>query len=271
MLEKTIIITDADGTLLPDNKQILDIDKAAIAEIVKSGGYFTIATGRGTALARVIVDEIGRDLMKLPAVIFNGAAVYDYTAEKFLWQCCLEESGQAYVRMLMEKFPGIGSEVLIGGEVYVVNTNKYEEMHLDFGNVDPIRCKFDEVPSENWLKALFVDHPKRIAELEKFVRANPCESVHAVCSGDMFFEVLPRGINKWTGISRMLELTGMQDYRTVAVGDYYNDLEMLEHSDIGVATGNAEPALKDIADFTVCNCNNGALHEVVEELKRRTT
>ena len=72
---KVIIMTDLDGTLLTDDKQILQKDLDAIKRFRKGGGLFTVATGRGYAMARRIVDKLKLDM---PAVIFNGASVYDF-------------------------------------------------------------------------------------------------------------------------------------------------------------------------------------------------
>ena len=57
---KVIYMTDLDGTLLTDDKRILDRDMAAIERFRAGGGLFTTATGRGWAMARRIVEEIGR-------------------------------------------------------------------------------------------------------------------------------------------------------------------------------------------------------------------
>ena len=58
-----IFMTDLDGTLLTDDKRILDKDMAAIERFRAGGGIFTAATGRGYAMARrvaVIFREIRR-------------------------------------------------------------------------------------------------------------------------------------------------------------------------------------------------------------------
>ena len=265
----TLMITDADGTLLTDDKRILDIDKAAIAEFINGGGLFTIATGRGVSLARVVVDELGLDLLSLPAVIFNGAAVYDYRKDKFLWKCTLDEKAIEYVERIMKALPDIGMEILVDGKVYVVCINEFEREHIAFGiDADSlIECDYREVPKTGWIKVLFVDAPETIDRLLKFAKENPCEYVHMVRSGPSFYEILPQGVNKGTGFKKLQELMELSDYRIVAAGDYMNDLEMIQQADIGVATGNAEECVKDIADIVVCDNNSGVAADIVDYLK----
>jgi hypothetical protein len=263
-----LMITDADGTLLTDDKRILDRDKTAIADFIAGGGGFTIATGRGVTLARTVVRELGLDLISLPCVIFNGAAVYDYKTEEFLWQCNLCESGKRYFEKLLDNFPNIGVEILVGDKIYVTNTNDFEEAHLKLGNITPVRCDYGEVPKSGWIKVLLVDEPRNIDKLIEFVDKNPCKDVHVVRSAPMYFEILPYGVNKGTGIQKLLELIGLKDRYIVAAGDYMNDLEMIKQADLGVATGNAEQIVKASADAVVCDNNSGIIKEILYELER---
>ncbi len=54
---------------------------------------------------------------------------------------------------------------------------------------------------------------------------------------------------KVSGIQKMLELYGISREETIAFGDGENDIEMLEFAGIGVAMGNAEPEVKEAADY----------------------
>jgi hypothetical protein len=269
IFNKNLLITDADGTLLTDDKRILDTDKAAIFEFLENGGEFTIATGRGVSLARVVVEELG-ELVNTPAVIFNGAAIYDFKKDEFLWKCSLCEKAQAYFEKLMNAFPNVGVEILIDDDIYVTSTNKYEEDHLELGVMNPIRCDYSEVPKLGWIKILMVDEPKIIDKVIEFTQANPCEQLHMVRSAPMYYEILPQGVNKGTGFKKLLELLGYenQGYRIIAAGDYMNDLEMLQQADIGVATDNAEQIIKEVADVVVCDNNSGVIRDIVELLKK---
>ena len=71
---KVIIMTDLDGTLLTDDKKILPQDMEAIKRFRAGGGLFSVATGRGYSMARSVVEKLELDI---PAVLFNGAAVFD--------------------------------------------------------------------------------------------------------------------------------------------------------------------------------------------------
>jgi hypothetical protein len=264
-LKNIFLITDADGTLLTDDKRILDTDMAAIREFTESGGLFTVATGRGVALSQVLADELN---LEIPAVIFNGAAVYDFKRDKFLWQCNLPDEARDYMKLLMERFPTLGIEILRGDEVNVARTNKLEEMHIAFGCKNPLRRGFDEVPHDSWIKTLLVGEPEEIDEVIAFSEAQNFENVHMVRSAPIFYEMLPGGVNKGTGFKKLLEIMNLSDKFVVAAGDFMNDLEMIQMADLGVAVANAEGCVKGAADLTVCDNNSGAMREIIEYLKR---
>lgn len=61
--------------------------------------------------------------------------------------------------------------------------------------------------------------------------------------------VLPRGINKGTGLREALRFLRIPPECAVAVGDAENDIPLLQTAGRGVAVGDAIDALKDIADL----------------------
>ena len=267
--DKTILIVDADGTLLTDEKGVLPVDKAAIAEFIENGGLFTVATGRGVAAARSVVETIGLDLLSLPLVVFNGAAIYDFKKEKFLWKCGLCGSAKEYVETLLQRFPVLGTEILVDDDVYVIRTNDFEEEHLAFAGIEPIRCDYSEVPKDGWIKVLLIDTPEAIDEVVAFCEESICEQTHIVRSSPMYYEILPQNVNKWTGIEKLFELTELSNrssYRIITAGDYMNDLEMIKNSDIGVAPMNAQEVVKDAANMLVCDNNSGIIQDILEKL-----
>ena len=263
ILSNILLAADADGTLLTDDKRILDKDKAAICEFCEQGGLFTIATGRGVAFARPVVEELS---LAIPAVIFNGAAVYDYSRDCFLWQCTLPKAAKEYILLFKERFPTLGIEILRGREVYVASTNARVERHALLSGV-PTRCSIQEVPPDGWIKTLLVDEPEIIDEVIKFAGSQNIESLHLVRSAPMFYEILPHGVNKGSALSKLIELTGISGRRVAAVGDFMNDLEMIQMADIKIAVANAEEIVKSHAELIVCDNNSGALYEIVEWMK----
>jgi len=64
-------------------------------------------------------------------------------------------------------------------------------------------------------------------------------------------EVVPAGVNKWGGLCLLLDHLGIPAEAIMAIGDGSNDLEMVASAGLGVAMGNAVPAVKAAASVVV--------------------
>lgn len=265
--DNVIIMTDIDGTLVTDQKKILDRDMEAINRFRRGGGTFTLATGRGYSMAKPIAEKVNLDV---PAVIFNGSAVYDFKADKFLWHSGLDGYAETVAKELIEEFPDIAIEILCRDKVYVPAINQIEREHLALENVKPIRCGVAEINEESWLKILIAYPPEEIHKIIDFVQSRPeyVKCAHWVRSENHYYEMLPIGVNKGSGFQRLLEIMGKQDAFTVGVGDYNNDIELIRDAKLGVAVGSAQQEAKEAADLVVCDNNSGAVSEVIEYIER---
>lgn len=263
---KVILMTDLDGTLLTDDKQILTVDMAAIERFRAGGGIFTIATGRGYSMAKHIADKLRLDC---PAVVYNGAAVYDFRQEQFLWQCAIGDKALGIIKHIAERYPDIGVEVLRGNVVYVPYLNEMEQWHLDLEQVKADWTPLDEIPRDGWLKVLFAYPPEKLDGLEAYVMSSPeFGGVHWMRSAPMFFECLPEGIDKSAGYRQLIKAIGAGDRFTVAAGDFMNDLAMIQSADLGAAVASALPEVRVAADIVLCDNNSGAMAQLIDHIEK---
>lgn len=263
---KVILMTDLDGTLLTDDKQILPVDLEAIDRFRAGGGIFTMATGRGYAMAKHIADRLRLDC---PAVVYNGAAVYDFQQEKFLWQCAIGDKALGIIKTIAAKFPDIGVEVLRENTVFVPYLNDMEQWHLDLENVQADFTPLDDIPRDGWLKVLFAYPPEKMDWLQDYVESRPeFSTVHWVRSAPMFFECLPEGIDKAAGYRQLIKVIGSEERFTVGVGDFMNDLAMIQSADLGAAVANAQPSVREAADIVLCDNNSGAMAQLIDYIER---
>lgn len=87
--------------------------------------------------------------------------------------------------------------------------------------------------------------------------------------GDRWCEVLPPGVNKGSGVLRMLEWLGVEPAEAVAVGDAENDVEMLRLVGVGAAVANAQPDALAAADVAVASNGEDGVAEVVRRFVLR--
>lgn len=259
-----IFMTDLDGTLFTDDKRVLDRDMRAIERFRAGGGLFTAATGRGCEMTRRAAKELSLDI---PAVLFNGAAVYDFADERFLWQCEISRNAREYIRQLVKLFPGsLGIEVLHKNSVFVPFMNDVEQAHLDMESVTPDTRPLDEIPEGGWLKFVIAAKPEVLDEVESAVTAFP--EANWVRSSPVYFECLPKGVDKSRGFAELIKILGAEGRFTVAAGDFYNDIAMIKKADLGAAVASARKEVRDAADIVVCDNNSGAIAEIIDYIEQ---
>ena len=78
--------------------------------------------------------------------------------------------------------------------------------------------------------------------------------------------VLPTGVNKGTGLLAALTELGISPHNAIGIGDAENDHALLAACEIGVATGNAVPILKERADLVLEDRNGAAVVEFIDRL-----
>ncbi|MDR3645533.1 MAG: HAD hydrolase family protein, partial [Clostridia bacterium] len=85
----------------------------------------------------------------------------------------------------------------------------------------------------------------------------------------IYFEMLPEGASKGETLLRLAQMLGIKKENTAAVGDYYNDIELVSSAGTGFAPAGAPQEVKAAAGHVVGSCEDGAVADVIEYLERR--
>ncbi len=82
-------------------------------------------------------------------------------------------------------------------------------------------------------------------------------------------DIMPKGVNKWTGLQELSRIEGIAPENVIAVGNYLNDLCMVSNAGLGVAVGNAVAEIKNAAGLTLKeDCEHDAMAELISLLLR---
>jgi hydroxymethylpyrimidine pyrophosphatase-like HAD family hydrolase len=76
--------------------------------------------------------------------------------------------------------------------------------------------------------------------------------------------VLPPGTGKGRALARLARRLGIRRRETLAVGDWYNDTDMLAWAGIGVAMGNAPAEVQAAADWVTADCEQDGVALALE-------
>lgn len=124
--------------------------------------------------------------------------------------------------------------------------------------VEPRILPFDNVMQMN----LFVDE-----KTEKNILDNIMKNSVSTRWIEYFADVNPKGINKMKGIERMANQDNLDLSKTMAFGDGGNDITMLKGSKIGVAMGNANDNVKDIADYVTTSADDHGIWNALKHFE----
>lgn len=261
-MQYDLVISDMDGTLLRDDKTISRRNKEAIRRFEAAGGRFSFATGRGVEASQRYFRELE---LKTPLVLLNGSLLYDPVTDRDL---VVRSLPPAVVSAVWPLLTEAGLHIIVHGTrrgvVREITPTIAEHLELDGITVDV--CP-DLAPDTagTVMKILTIGAPEQLDRAEASIVAAGLP-VKLVRSYQTYLEVLPPEGGKGTGVRALLDYLGIPRERSLAMGDFLNDLDLLAAAGLGVAMANAHPGLKAVAQReTVSNMEDGVA-EVLDAL-----
>lgn len=239
-----MIVTDLDGTLLKDDKQISKHTKTVIEQLKNRNILFVIATARPIRAVKTFLPEVTYDA----AVFHNGAVVMDgdLLLEEFgikkpkkIAQAILKDKPNCKIAVESKDkmYSNFNAEEIWPGIDYI-ETSDFNE--LDHSYAEKIIIDAYSIGDLNSLKKYLTD------DLYMILSENRIITIHNIQS------------TKLNGIKTLAERYGISLNQIAAFGDDYNDIEMLESCGIGIAVENALPEVKKSAnDITGSNEQDG--------------
>lgn len=257
-----LICTDLDGTLLRNDKTISEENREAIEYFKSEGGYFTFVTGRVPCVSRMIYEMVRPNA---PVGCINGAGIYDFEKNEYLWSTTVSPHYKELITAVIEAIPGVGAQVSTHDAVYFCRENESmvkfrrrtgaPNLVVDYKTFDePItKVLFGEEDGEKIQKIIEIlnNHPKT-ADFD-YIR-----------SERMLYEILPKGSSKGNLLMKLAEILGVDARKTVAIGDYNNDVSMIKAAGVGVAVANAVDEAKAVADIVTVSNEEHAIAKIIE-------
>lgn len=282
-----ILFTDLDGTLLTDDKRILDADLSAIQSMIDADHKFVMTTGRPLTSVKILAEKYGFLKSGFLLVSFNGGLIYDCgTGESILTRRIPVES----VKFIMDEAHKRGMHAhtyagdLVVSEYETEQLKKYcSIMKMDYVVVDDIREFFKTyetaVPINVVVKPAVSPDPSpiKVNIITPFEHSSLIDfrtDMRKITEGKLFdvfskpemLEFSHMKSNKGDAVRYMADFYKVPVENTVAVGDEENDCPMIEAAGVGVAMANASEVAKKSADYVTARDNNHAgISEVIEK------
>lgn len=259
---------DLDGTVLNNEKQISNITEYKIREAMRRGIIIVPVTGRPKSGIPQSVKKIFRDSFIITS---NGAVTTDQTGRDIESICMKADSVIKLLSILHKQKSDVQVEIFMNGYGYV------EEQHLNL-----IKKRYKNTPLESYIEAsripvedlhkLIHDRRNDINEISVMTGSvSQKEKIHDMISvfADINIstsvktdlEISDANAEKGNALIRLAQKLGIPESEIMACGDSGNDIEMIRKVGFGVAMGNADEGVKQIAKYvTLSNEENGVAY-----------
>ncbi|MBR3967082.1 MAG: HAD family phosphatase [Clostridia bacterium] len=262
--EGLLICTDLDGTLLNSQRIISEKNLEAIKYFKSEGGYFTFITGRMPFFAKQMYETVRPNC---PFGCINGGGIYDHVKMEYTYTLEISRSVFELVEYIDTNIPEIGIQVNTFDKVYFCRDNIANEHFRMITGMPYLPKNYYDV-DEPMAKIIFVDHRDGVLEkVEELLKNHPrANEFDFIRSEKTLFEILPKGSGKGNVLPKLSEQLGIDMKKTIAVGDYHNDISMLKAAGLGIAVSNAQPEVKKAADMVTVSNDEDAISKIISDI-----
>lgn len=262
-----MLVSDFDGTLINKSGVISNENIKAIEYFVENGGMFCGATGRTHLNVAPYMKLLP---VHSPWILFNGAGVYDFETETFLHENSIDHSALTVLaNKVIELIPHINTQVCTGKMLYMVNPNaRPDEMVMKEGQ------EYQEVSmtdiKEPWIKLMFQGASEDLVAIEALLKQElNLELYRFFYSGISYLEIMDKEASKGSGLHALKEILDGEIKHFCAIGDYYNDVEMLQEAEFSAAPDNAPEDIKAYATVVVNHHDHHAVKDFIEWIENQ--
>ncbi len=258
-----MIFSDMDGTLLKNGLEVSQKNKLAIKEAVNQGVQFVICTGRGVFGVERYLEQLNLIGREGYAICQNGGAVYDL---RDMSLAIREDFSPKIYAPIAEFAREIGLELYYYDDRTFIaesETERVKKYCKVMGN--DVRIMHNPLEySGEFTKSLITGDREKLLLVQKMVKET--DQLDCFFSSPIFMEVVKKGVSKGNIMEETAKKAGVSLKEVIAVGDSHNDISMIKKAGLGIAVANAEPEVKEAADFITKNsCEKDAVAELIEE------
>ncbi len=247
-----LLALDLDDTLLNTKYDISPKNRAAIQEAVERGVLVTIATGRMFRSTLPYAQSLRIDL---PLITYHGALIKKAASGEVLsHQSIPFKLAQDMLEFGEEK--GLHFNLYLNDQLYVREENEHSAYYQTIASI-PLQ-EVGRLP--DFLNQQKIEPTKLtiINRDDDYLNAIQAELQQAFSpelsilqSRPYFLEVTHRKATKGQALKFLAEQEGIEREAIAAVGDSYNDVDMLQFAGLGAAVANAPEDVKKAADLVV--------------------
>jgi len=258
-----LLAIDLDGTLLASDKRISQQNRAAI-QVARQGGIrVVLASGRIGPSMLPFATELG--LEQGPMICGNGTIVNLSQANPLYRLHLPSETLTAISDYAWQA--GLHLNIYTPEELYFLRNTPWGDLYRSrVETVVPKLMNRGDVPAD-CVKVLVVADPTEVQlHRERILELLADHAIRATESEPEYLEFMDNTATKGYGLAQLSSHLQIDREEIAAIGDYLNDVEMLEFAGISAAVENAHPTAKNTANFVVSSNDHHGVSEFIHQI-----
>jgi len=251
-----LVALDIDGTLVDFDGVLPGSVRVAVRRIIDAGVPVVMSTGRSWMATQIIVEAL--ELPPALHVCSNGAVVVDYPPFELVRHVTFDPS--PIIDRVVELTNAIIAVEEIGRGYRVSAAFPDGELYGD-----TVHESLESLRSRPVSRVIVRDPDGDDAEFKDLAGRLGLHGVSYFVGWKCWLDIAPEGVDKASGLDVACERYGVVPSDVLALGDGYNDIEMLRWAGRGVAMGGAPPEVMAAADHVTSFFDEGG---TAEELSR---
>lgn len=260
-----LIASDLDGTLLDDKKRLPGDFFEALDRLGERGIHFAVSSGRTFGAVGHLFPEEYRG--KMDFICDNGACLLlggklkkVYALERGVFEALVkacEEIGDMRILVCAES----GTYHLSYDSEFDAEVARFYENHIvttDLLSID-----------ETIYKIAVCDQRGTMEHGKPALDAIFGDRLNVQASGRIWMDVMASGVNKGAALAGLQELLGVTREETMAFGDYFNDVEMLNAAGWSFCMENGHEDVKRLCRYIAENNNAGGVTRAIRQYALR--
>lgn len=260
------VFIDLDGTLLRDDHSISEESRNTIQKLVQKNILVVLVSARPIRGIIPISNWLG--LQSQPLVSLNGS--YIVMNNEVIFESCIDLE-------TIKELHAVTSEANVtpifynGIKWYAERSNTATEREQKITDVKIVIAPFASL-MEDWIhdgtcpnKVMVVGNEFVINALQSKLLTIYHDALNIYTSKPIYLEIMKKDASKTNALKNILEKFNISSEEAIAIGDNYNDKEMIMYAGLGVAMGNAPNAIKAVADYVTDTNENDGVRKAIEK------
>lgn len=255
-----LVAIDLDDTLLRQDLTISERNRQTIRAAIKRGVTVTIATGRMYASAQRFARQLELDV---PLITYQGAVVKTALTGEVLYEKLLDpDLADAAIRLAEEQ--GVHIQAYAKDTLYTQAENEEVRAYTALVGVPYQVADLHQIVRQGAPKVLYTGDPDFLDEFAQQVKAVVGNRGNVFKSKPNFLEVTHPEATKGQALDFLVRRLDLRREQVIAIGDSYNDVDMIQYAGLGIVMANAPDPIRQIADYVTGHHEQDGVAEALD-------